>query len=229
MTISGGTLDVSGFANAVASLNVTSGVLNLGVGNPLNSSGSVSLAGAVNISGSVSDTTGLYALATGSSMTASSPTYYLALTGAASNDFLAPAISGNTLELQHKANQTLTGAPATINIITGATTTVSATLTNTAPASSSNLNVGLSDNGSTGGTLSGFTGTGPVSANNGTLTVGATFTAGAVGTGKTWSLGNSDPNAETSGVSANRRRQYLQPFHALAERVECQFRLRSSV
>ena len=141
-------------------------------------------------------TLGSYVLATAQSGLNSS-----AFTGTAPTNYRIIA-SGTTLDLTHEASQTLTGAsPATINIITGATTLVSGTLTNTAPSGSSSLAVQLSDGGSTGGTLGSFTGTGPVAANNGTLTVGATLTAGAVGTGKTWSLANTDPNAITTTAS----------------------------
>ena len=52
LTISGGTLDVSGFANTVASLNITnSGTLNLGLGNTLASNGTAALNGTLNVSG----------------------------------------------------------------------------------------------------------------------------------------------------------------------------------
>jgi autotransporter-associated beta strand protein len=112
--------------------------------------------------------------------------------------------SATELDLQHKADQTLTGAsPATINIITGATTSVSAVLTNTAPVSSSDLAVSLSDNGGTGGVVSGLS-----SSTGGTVVVGTpgnitgTFTAGSVGLGKTWSLKNTDSNAVTTSVNA---------------------------
>ena len=53
VTLSGGTLDVSAYANTVASLNIsTSGSgLNLGLGNKLTSSGAATLNGNLNVSG----------------------------------------------------------------------------------------------------------------------------------------------------------------------------------
>ena len=52
VTISGGTLDASGFANAVASLSIAgSGCLNLGLGNTLTSGGAAALSGTLNVSG----------------------------------------------------------------------------------------------------------------------------------------------------------------------------------
>jgi autotransporter-associated beta strand protein len=55
VTVSGGTLDASGYANTVNSLTVASGgELDLGIGNLLTSSGPASLGGALSISGTVS-------------------------------------------------------------------------------------------------------------------------------------------------------------------------------
>ncbi|MEI8340283.1 MAG: autotransporter-associated beta strand repeat-containing protein, partial [Verrucomicrobiota bacterium] len=199
VTVSGGTLDVSGFADTVSSLNITSGALNLGIANNtpvlLTISNAFTLGGTINVASTGTQTLGLYKLAG---------------YGSKSGSFtqgIVPAnykLVANTteLDLQHLAGQTLTGAnPAVINIITGATTSVSAILTNTSPSGSFSLGVSLADNGSTGGSLGAFTGTGPVAANNGTLTVGATLTAGAVGTGQTWSMKNTDANAVIPSVN----------------------------
>ena len=203
VSISGGTLDISGFANTVQSLSISSGGLNLGVGNLLSSS-AVSLAGTVNVAGSVDDVTGKYALVTSSSMSGTPAYTYTGLSGTNPGDYLA-RINGSELDLQHKANQGLTSAsPATIYIISGATTGITATLTNTAPSSSINLNLGLADYGSSGGTVSALSSnTGSTVAVGTPGTISGTFTAGAVGTGLTWSIENSDSNSITTSVSAS--------------------------
>ncbi len=109
--------------------------------------------------------------------------------------------NGTSLDLTHGETQTLTSpSPTTVLIITGSSTTVSATLSNTAPAGSASLTVSLADNGSTGGTLGSFTGSGPIAAGSST-TVGATLTAGSVGTGLTWSLSNTDAGAVPTTTS----------------------------
>ncbi|MCE9546734.1 MAG: autotransporter-associated beta strand repeat-containing protein [Planctomycetia bacterium] len=104
------------------------------------------------------------------------------------------------IDLTHKADQTLTSPnPATINIITGATTSISAILSNTAPTNSTALAVALANNSGTGGTVSSLTSSsGSTVAGGSTSNIGGTFTAGAVGLGKTWSIKNTDLNAITT-------------------------------
>ena len=57
MTISGGTLDTSGYANTVSSLTISSGGLNLGVGNLLSVNNAAALGGTINVSGTTSPST----------------------------------------------------------------------------------------------------------------------------------------------------------------------------
>ena len=57
VTVNGGVLDTSGYANTVSSLTVASGgTLNVGIGNTLTSTGLVNFAGTLNISGTPSGT-----------------------------------------------------------------------------------------------------------------------------------------------------------------------------
>ena len=113
-------------------------------------------------------------------------------------------LTGNntTLQLQALANAGFTSpTPAVINIISGASTTIGATLKNNAPTGGVALNVSLADSGSTAGTITGLTHTGSLTiAPTGTSSVAGTFTAGAAGTG-TWGISNTDPNAASSTVT----------------------------
>ncbi len=76
VTVAGGTLDVSSFANKVAALTITSGVLNLGItnntANTLTSIGPVALGGTINVSVSGPSLTGSsYVLISGSAVSGS--------------------------------------------------------------------------------------------------------------------------------------------------------------
>jgi fibronectin-binding autotransporter adhesin len=104
--------------------------------------------------------------------------------------------TGTELELVEStpSTQSLAGpTPSPINIIAGASTTVSSTLTNTGTSA---LNVSLSGANSDGtiGTFTSSSGA-TVAPNNGTSTVGATLTAGTAGLGNTYTLSNTDSNA----------------------------------
>jgi fibronectin-binding autotransporter adhesin len=105
--------------------------------------------------------------------------------------------------------QTFTStSPSTINIITGSTTTVTTSLNNTNPTGGATVAVNLSNNGGTGGAVTGLTSSsGATVAPNSSSTVTGTFTGGTVGTGETYSIKNTDPNATpttiTTGGTAN--------------------------
>jgi fibronectin-binding autotransporter adhesin len=111
--------------------------------------------------------------------------------------------SATSLDLEALADQTLTApTPLTINIITGSTTTVNVTLNNTAASGSASLAVNLANNGGTGGVVSSLSAaSGTTVAANSSTTVTGTLTAGTVGTGETWSVQNTDPNASPTNVS----------------------------
>ena len=111
--------------------------------------------------------------------------------------------TATSIDLQHISDQAFAAANgSTISIITGSTTTVSATLNNNAPVGSQGLTISLSDNGGTGGVVSGFISSGgsDIPAGSST-TVSATFTAGQVGTNETWSFKNTDNNAVPAVVT----------------------------
>ena len=113
--------------------------------------------------------------------------------------------NASQLDLQHLADQNpgFSSPTATFSIVTGGTKTVSATLTNNAPASSAALNVSLANNGGSGGTVSGLSSSsGGTLAAQGTLTVSGTFTAGTVGLNETWSIVNTDNSAATTTATA---------------------------
>ena len=105
--------------------------------------------------------------------------------------------NGTELDLQERARQQFSNSSPAFSIITGGTTTVSATLTNTALAGSLALGVSLADNGGSGGTVSSFnSSSGPTVAGGAAgSTISGTFTAGAVGLGQTWSVKNTDSRA----------------------------------
>ena len=112
--------------------------------------------------------------------------------------------TGTTLDLQHLGDQGFSSvSPSTISMITGAITTVSAVLTNGTPAGSASLAVNLADNGGTGGVVSSFnSSSGSTVAGGSGSNITGTLTAGAVGTGETWSVKNTDLNAVTPTVTA---------------------------
>ena len=132
VTISGGTLDASGFAGTVQSLTITSGGLDLGLGNTLTCSGTADLAGNLNVSGAGS--LGNYRLlAYQSRMSA-----FTSTTGLNSNYGLL--YKATELDALHKAqvgNLTLTAANPTV--ITGGKTALTIKLCNSAPILSDTL------------------------------------------------------------------------------------------
>ena len=113
--------------------------------------------------------------------------------------------TATSVDLEAVASQTLTSPnPSTINIITGSTTTISALLNNTAASGGAPLVVNLADNASTGGTVTSLSAaSGPSVAANSSTTVSGTFTAGAVGTGQTWSISNTDPAASPTAATTS--------------------------
>ena len=186
MTISGGTLDTSGYANTVNSLTISSGGLNLGVGNLLSVNNAAALGGTINVSGTTSPTTvGQYQLiSAGSGVTGS---------------FASGTLSDAT-RLLFAAQRQLSRSPAqghhrhdharpsaTASIITGGTTPVSFTVQNSAPSlsdslaftatASTNLSGSASGGGlapgGTSGTISGlaFSGTAVGAAQSGTFSL----------------------------------------------------------
>ena len=180
VSIAGGTLDVTGYANAVASLNVSSGTLRVGLTNPLTSSGALTLTGGTLAVGG-SPTAGSYTLANYASETGA----FSSLTGAAGYSL---QYGSTALILQHNQDQALSNpSPTPINMIAGAATTVSATLTNTAPSGSAALTIALADNNGTGGLVSALnsSASSPLAAGSSSNITG-TFTAGStLGLGQT--------------------------------------------
>ena len=141
VTINGGTLDTSGFANTVASLNIaSSGCLNLGLGNTFASSGSAVLNGTLNISGT--GTLGKYALLTYASESGS----FASTAGLGSNYGLL--YKTTELDALHKAQVgafTVTAVYPTV--ITGGTTALTVNVANSAPSQSDILNLTSSASG----------------------------------------------------------------------------------
>jgi len=184
MTISGGTLDVSGYANPVKSLSMTSGSLNLGAGNTLTSTGAASLTGGtVNIGGS--PTLGNYTLLAASTLT----------TGYSQGTIpggYRVAVSSSALNLIHEATVTLAGdSTNNINVRPG-TATFGVNITNTAPTGSDAGNYSL------GGALSG---TGSLTPLAGATHTTGTYTAVAGNNTNTVTISNTGSNtwANTPG------------------------------
>jgi fibronectin-binding autotransporter adhesin len=145
MSISAGKLDVTGFANTVASLAVgASGTLAVGLGNTLTSTAAATLAGTLNINGSAS--LGNYTL-----IAYPSKTGVFSTTNAASYPGYKLIYNTSELDLQHKATASISvWAPnAGSRYLAGQTINggISGTVTNTAPTNSANLTVNLSNAG----------------------------------------------------------------------------------
>ena len=126
MTINGGTLDASGFANTVKSLTITGGGLNLGLGNTLICSGPAVLAGTLNVAGT--GTLGSYQLLT-----------YASKSGSFAGNTLDPnyglLYTATELDAVHKAQVgILTVTAANPTVITGGTTALTVDVGNSAPA-----------------------------------------------------------------------------------------------
>jgi autotransporter-associated beta strand protein len=224
----GGTL--AGTGNAKGAVTVasggtvnpgTSGVGTLTVGSITFQTGSdfaLNLSGATTteliITGAASIASGAdITFTVGSGLTASSYTLATAASGLNSGTFTGTAptgynlvYTGTTLKLVQSAapaNQAFSNATATFNIITGATTTVGGTLTNTASSGANALNVSLTGTGTGGNTVTSLTAsTGSTVAVGTPASVTGTFTAGAVGTGQTWTITNTDNTATTTSASA---------------------------
>jgi fibronectin-binding autotransporter adhesin len=209
-SVASGTLSVGGLTTASGS-SLSFGIAAGGLGNESKiavTSGTLSIGGATTINlaqvGSGTLTSGFYSLLTFSGTA----------TGLTNLTLGTTAIGGLTLTLDTShtgqigvdvtnlsSTQNFSGtSPSTINIITGATTTVSTTLNNT--STTSTLAVNVADNGSTGGTVTGLTSSGGATVGTGgSTTITGTFTAGTVGTGKTYSISNTDPNALPTTIS----------------------------
>jgi fibronectin-binding autotransporter adhesin len=118
-------------------------------------------------------------------------------------------VTGNNLQVYFTgvsaaATQSFTSpTPSTLRIMAGATTTVGATLNNTAASGSNALNVALS-NSSTGGvgTVSGLTSSsGATVAAGSSSAVGGTFTAAGTGGTGSYGITNTDANATNPTAS----------------------------
>ena len=150
VTISGGTLDASGFANTVNSLTIASGGLNLGLGNTLTCSGAAVLAGNLNVAGTGG--AGNYQLLTYTSESGS----FASTTLDASYGLLYKTTE---LDAEHKAQLgALTVTVANATVITGGTTALAVNVTNSAPSASDALDFtalvgGSGYGGSTTGSL----------------------------------------------------------------------------
>ena len=163
VTVSSGTLDVSGFANTIASLGVSgSGSLSLGLGNTLTSTGTAALAGTLNLFGT--GTLGDYRLLAYSGKTGT----FASVTGLGSNYGLLYNSNGTELDALHKAQVgALTVTAANPTVITGGTTSLTVNVANSAPAGSDVLKF----TASVGGTGYGLSTTGSLAAtNSGNLT-----------------------------------------------------------
>ena len=206
---SAGVLDMASYTNTIKSLTIAKGggtvkLVGSDSAAPLVfSSGTLTLTGnlTLDLAAMSSPTLGRYHLISsgtstggGSVTTANANSVYNLLT----------LSNGTGYDLQHKADQTLTiTSPATINIITGATTAISATLTNSAPSSSAALAAALTDNAGSGGAVTDLSSSaGSTVGAQASSTIGGTFTAGSVGTGKTWSIKNTDAGAVTTSHTA---------------------------
>jgi fibronectin-binding autotransporter adhesin len=118
--------------------------------------------------------------------------------------------NGTSLDLvESTATQTFTSpSPNPINIVTGSSTTVSASLNNTNTSGGPTVAVNLANNNGTGGTVTNLNSSSGATVGAGmSSTVTGTFTAGGVGTGKTWSISNTDssatPGTITTGGAVN--------------------------
>ena len=161
VTVSGGTLDVSGYAQQIQSLSVGSlGTLNLGIGQLLSVSGSAGLAGTLDIIGSNSITSLPYALMTYSG----SPTGTFGnVVGLPSTDKLS--YGSGTLDIVaavNAPNYSLAATLAAHTIISGGSAGVTVTLTNAGGGQSpDNINfTGLSATTGANGTINGLASSG---------------------------------------------------------------------
>ena len=133
VSVNGGVLDVSGYANTVRSLTISSGTLNLNLADTLTAANGVALGGTIEIAGTADNSIGNYTLITGGS--AISGSIAGAIVAAPDPNFaLKLDATHRNLVYQHLATldtPTLTAASPTI--ITGGTTTLLAGFRNSAP------------------------------------------------------------------------------------------------
>ena len=197
LTINGGTLDVSGFANPVASLNIaSSGSLNLGLGNTLTSSGTAALNGALNVSGT--GTLGNYQLLTYASETGT----FANVTGIGSNYGLLYNSDGTELDALHKAQVgTFTASAVYPTVITGGSTALTVNVNNSAPASSDALNFTASARGA--GYASSASGN-VAAANSGSFTIAGGFNSSTLVPGSyTGTITVTGTNSVLAGAALN--------------------------
>jgi autotransporter-associated beta strand protein len=143
VTVSGGTLDASAFANTIASLNAAAaGSLNLGLGNTLTSSGAAALNGRLNVSGT--GTLGCYPLIAYASRSGT----FSAVSGLGASYGLFYNPNGVELDALHKAQfGTVAVSAASPAVITGGTTSLLVSLANAAPTLSDSLSFTASASG----------------------------------------------------------------------------------
>ena len=172
VTVNGGTLDASAFANTVEALTITGGGLNLGLGNTLTCSGPATLAGTLNVVGT--GTLGSYKLLS-----------YTSKSGSFASSTLDPnyglLYTATELDAEHKAQVgilAVTAANATV--ISGGTTALTVGVNNSVPAASDALNFtavasGSGYGGSTTGSLA--------AASSGTYTLASGFNSASLPAG----------------------------------------------
>ena len=153
ITISGGTLDVSGFANTIASLNITGGgSLNLGLNDDtpalLTVNNAATLGGTINVSASGTQSQGLYELASYASESGSFTQ------GAVPSNYRLNASSGS-LDLVHLATVGLTTDASNLTNVRTGTQTIAVDVSNGAPANSDIASYSLATTGVAG--LTGLT------------------------------------------------------------------------
>ena len=148
VTVNGGTLDASAFANTVKSLTISGGGLNLGMGNTLICSGPAVLAGNLNVAGA--GTLGSYQLLTYASMSGS-------FAGGTLDPNYGLLYTATELDAVHKAQVgILAVTAANPTVITGGTTALTVGVSNSVPAASDALNfTALASGSGYGGSTSG--------------------------------------------------------------------------
>ena len=196
ITISGGTLDVSGFANSIPSLNITSsGSLNLGLNNNtpalLTVSNAAVLGGTINVSASGSQSQGLYVLAGCASASGSFTP------GAVPLNYRLAA-NGGSLDLIHLATVGLAADSNNLPNVRTGIQTIGVDVSNTAFANSDSAFYSLA---TTGGTvLNGATGARAAGA--GYDFKSGAYTAVAGSNSFTVSINNTGSNAWTNTPAA---------------------------
>jgi fibronectin-binding autotransporter adhesin len=193
-----GTLDASGFANAIHSLTMASnGTLKAGLGNTLTSSAAASLAGTLSLSGSA--TLSNYQL-----LTYTSKTGIFAVTNAGSYSGYTLVYKSTELDLQHVAAQTLTaGTPGTpINSFVGQGIALTGTLTNTASSGSADLAAALTSTGTLNITTLASSSGATVAVGTPSTVTGIINTGATAGLGQTWQVTNTDSTLTPATATA---------------------------